>query len=206
MNITKLTEEYISKHPSIKDCIVKEIINYSALARVICDFYKIKNFDAVLIACRRYFYKLEKNIHEKKIIELVKNSKLIIRNKIIVAIMDKPKDLARIYNFQKEVKKQKGDFNLIEGEEVLTIITNLRYEQEINEQFKTWIINIEKNLVQITMLFDPKIETTSGVVNYIYGLLANKGINVLEEMSCWTDLMIILEEKDLQKAMEVLSF
>ena len=52
----------------------------------------------------------------------------------------------------------------------------------------------------------PKIETTSGVVNYIYGLLADKGVNVLEEMSCWTDLMIILEEKDLSKAMAVLSF
>lgn len=206
MNVTKLTEKYISQHPSIKDCIVKDIINYSALAREICDFYKLEKFDAVLIACRRYFYKLDKNIHEKKIIELVKNTKLLVRNKIIVAIMDKPKDLVRIYNFQKQVNKEKGDFNFIEGENVITIITNSKYEDLINSEFKTWLIQIEKNLVQITMLFSPEIEITSGVVNYVYGLLADNNINVLEEMSCWTDLMIVLDEKDLAKAMAVLNF
>ncbi|MBT3720413.1 hypothetical protein HN789_01055 [archaeon] len=206
MNITKITQKYIDDHPSIKDCIVKGIINYSALAREICNFHKTNQFDAVLIAARRYFYKVKKQVHETKIINLIKNSKLIVRNKIIVAILDKPKDLAKIYNFQKHVKKEKGDFNLIEGEEVVTIITNAKYSKIILNEFKTWLIQIEKNLAQITLIFSPEIETTSGVVNYIYGLLSDKGINVLEEMSCWTDLMIILDNKDLSKAMTVLSF
>jgi aspartokinase len=206
MNITKLSEKYISQHPSIKDCIIKKVINYSALAREICDFYKIERFDAVLIACRRYFYKLEKNTHEQKIIDLVRKTKLLVRNKIIVAIMEKPKDLAKIYNFQKYVKKEKADFNLIEGENVITIITNEKYEDFIVREFKTWILKLEKDLAQITMLFNPEIEITSGVVNYIYGLLADKGINVLEEMSCWTDLMIIIDEKDIPNAMDVLNF
>lgn len=205
MNITKKTNQYISDHPSIKDCMAKGIINYSALAREICDFYNIKNFDAALIACRRYSEKLGKNIHEKEIIELIKTSKLIVRNKIIVAIMDKPKDLGRVYKFQNKVKKQKQEFNLIEGEDVITLITNEKFEEEIKEEFNTWLIKLEKNLVQVTMIFDPKIETTSGVVNYIYGLLADSGINILEEMSCWTDLMIIIDENDLAKTMSVLS-
>ncbi len=206
MNITKISEKYISEHPSIKDCLIKEIINYSALAREICDFYRIDKFDAVLIACRRYYYKLKKKVHEKDIIKLVKNSKLIVRNKIIVAIIEKPKDLVRIYNFQKLVKKEKADFNIIEGENVITIVTNEKYQNHISEEFKSWLLKVERNLVQITLVFNPMIETTSGVVNYIYGLLADNDINVLEEMSCWTDLMMILEEKDLARAINVLSF
>jgi aspartokinase len=55
------------------------------------------------------------------------------------------------------------------------------------------------------MVFDERIETTPGVVSFIYGLLSDNGINVQEEMSCWTDLMIIIDEKNAAKAMRVLS-
>jgi len=206
MNITKLTEKYISDNPSIKDCVIKGIINYSALTREICDYHIIDKFDAVLIACRRYYWKIKKqDKHEKKIMDLVKNVKLRIRNKIIVAIIEKPRDMEKIYLFQKKVKKKKGDFNLIEGEDTITIITNKNYLDEIKELFKLKLIKINENLVQITMIFDEKIETTAGVVAYVYTLLAEKGINIYEEISCWTDLMVIIDEKDLVKAMDVLS-
>jgi len=207
MNITKLTEKYIAENPSIKDCIKKGLINYSALTRLICEKNKIDKFDAVLIACRRYFYKVKtKNTHQDEIIKLVKNVKLRIRNKIMVAILEKPKDMEKIYLFQKKVKKEKCDFNLIEGEDVIILITNSNYKSEINEKFKLQIIEINSNLAQITMIFDPDIETVSGVVNYIYGLLSENGINVREEMSCWTDLMIIIDDDDMAKTMKVLSF
>lgn len=207
MNITNLTNQYIVERPSINDCIKKGLINYSALSREICEHSSINSFDAVLIACRRYSWKIKKDeIHEKDIMNLMKSVKLRIRNKIIVAIIEKPRFLERIYDLQKKIKKEKGDFNLIEGENVLTIVTNSKYLDEIKQLFKFNLLKINKNLVQITMIFDPLIETTSGVVTYVYNLLAQKGINILEEMSCWTDLMIILDEKDLARAVEVLSF
>ena len=53
--------------------------------------------------------------------------------------------------------------------------------------------------------FDEKIETTPGVVSFIYGLLADNSNNVWEEMSCWTDFMVIIEQKDAARAMRVLS-
>ena len=120
--------------------------------------------------------------------------------------MDKPRDMEKIYMFQKKIKKDKGDFNLIEGENSITLVTNSKYSKEIKEEFKHWIIKNSENLVQIAIIFDPQIETTPGIVNYVYGLLAENGINILEEMSCWTDLMIIIDEKDLAKTMKVLSF
>ena len=143
---------------------------------------------------------------EKDILRLLKNVKIRIRNRILVAIMDKPKDMERVYVFQKKVKREKGDFNLIEGEDTLTLVTNSKYVEEVKESFKSWLIKCSENLVQIAILFDPEIESTPGVVNHVYGLLAEKGINILEEMSCWTDLMIIVDEKDLAGAMDVLSF
>jgi len=206
MSIASITKEYIDSTPSIKDCVVKGLINYSALSREICEKNKINNFDAVLIACRRYYYSLkEKEVHQDKIIDLLKNVKLHVRNKMLVAVIDKPYDMEPVYNLQKKIRRKKDDFNLIEGEDVINIITNNKYSEEISELFKHKINVLNKDLVQITMIFPPEIETTHGVVSYIYSLLSEKGINIYEEMSCWTDLMIIISEKDLSDAINILS-
>ena len=90
------------------------VINYSALARSICDYYEIDRFEAVLIACRRYVDRLQHIPREEKIVELLSQTKLRVRNKITVAILDKPRDFGKIYAFQKYVRKDKADFNLIE--------------------------------------------------------------------------------------------
>ena len=207
MSIAKQTKEYIQKNPSIVDCFKLGIINYSALSRLICDYYKIKNFEAVLISCRRIMYGLkDKEIHQKKIVSLLKSSKIRIRNKMLVAIIEKPRDMEKLYSFQKKIRKDKGDINLIEGEDVITIITNLEYEEKVKELFSLRLIKLQKNLVQLTLVFNEKIEETSGVVSYVYGLLAQNGINIKEEMSCWTDLMLIIEGKDMAKATEILTW
>jgi aspartokinase len=207
MSITKLTEQYIAEHPSIKDALKKDLINYSALSRAICDELNIKKFDAVLIACRRYFWKVKnQEPHEKNIIELLKGAKLRVRNKIAVAIFEKPRDLESIYLLQQALKKKKADFNLIEGEDAITIVTNEEYIDLLEKKFRFNILKTTKGLVQITLIFNEKIETTHGVVSSIYSLLSENGVNINEEMSCWTDLMLIIDKNDLGKTMKLLSF
>jgi aspartokinase len=142
---------------------------------------------------------------EKKVRALLKRAKIRLRNKMMVAIVEKPTDFERVYDLQKRIKRDRGDFHLIEGEEVLTLISNSDYVSDLKEAFRGKIKKVTEDLAQLTMVFDEKIETTPGVVSFIYGLLADNSINVWEEMSCWTDLMVIIEEKDAARAMHVLS-
>ncbi|MFC1691575.1 ACT domain-containing protein, partial [Nanoarchaeota archaeon] len=87
-NITKLTEKYILEHPSIKDCLKKGLINYSALTRQISKDHKIEAFDAVLIACRRYKRKLKiDKANEENILEILKKSKIETKNKIVAVVL-----------------------------------------------------------------------------------------------------------------------
>jgi hypothetical protein len=173
---------------------------------MICKAEKIKRYDGVLMACRRYSKMIKSSsalsYTQRK---LLRDAKFRLRSKMMVAIVDKMSDYDRLSMLQQKVKSQRGDFNVIEGEEALTIITNDQYYSLIKETFKQKIKRTVLGLVQLTMLFDEKIETTPGVVVFIYSLLAEKGINVLEEMSCWTDLMLILEESDAAAAMQVLN-
>lgn len=206
MNTTRLAQRYVLEHPAVRDCLAQGLINYSALARQICKRYDIKSFDAVLMACRRYARRIKTTpSNERKILELVRSAKLRIRNKILVAIIERPKQFTKLAQLQGEIRADKGDINVVEGEEMVTIITNAEYESLIKTQLKPHIKRITTGLVQIAMLFDLNIETTSGVVSYIYGLLSEHGINVLEEMSCWTDLIFVIEEADLPKAMKALN-
>jgi hypothetical protein len=60
MSIAKIVGEYIEGHAIIKECMADGLINYSALSRHIMREHGIKQFDAVLIACRRASHRAEK--------------------------------------------------------------------------------------------------------------------------------------------------
>lgn len=208
LSMSRVTQRYIREHPSIADCLERGLINYSALAREICASEQLEGaFDAVLVACRRLRAKHRERSrvqHERKIVSLIRRAKVRVHNKIAVVIVEKPPSLDRALQLQKTIREERGDFNLIEGEEVLTLVTNVDYLPRIREMFGSRIKKTTRGLVQITMLFDESLETVSGVVAYVYRLFAEHDINIREEMSCWTDIMVVIDERDIGKAMQVM--
>jgi len=209
-NITKLTEAYISEHPSIKDCIKKGLINYSSLTRQIAKDLNLelkRNFDAILIACRRYYRKVKsEETNEKGILNILKQSKVEIKNKIIAIVIEKNIFLDNLLALEKEIKKKAEVFHIIEGTSAITIVTSEDFLIEIRKLFKNKIIKENSSLIEITLKSPKEIETTAGVAPYVYSLFGEHGINIVETMSCWTDTLFVIEEKDIAKAMEILRF
>jgi aspartokinase len=207
MNIAGLTREYISQHHHLKECLRLGLINYSALAREVCSYAGTDRFDAVLVACRRLASRIKGQDSEgKRIRQLLKQSRIELKNRIVVVVIEKPRDYERLYQVQKSIKKERGDFHIIEGAHAIVIISEQKFLPLIRETFRSVILKTTQGLAQISMAFDEKIESTPGVVAQIYGLLADNGINVLEEMSSWIELMIVVDEKEAVRAMQVLSF
>lgn len=210
MNITKLTEQYISEHPSVKDCVKKGLINYSKLTRLIAADLNIdlkKNFDAVLIACRRYFSKVKKEqTAEAKILQVLKQSKVEVKNKIIVVVVEKNIYFDNLLELEKEIKKKAEVFHIIEGTNSITLVTSEDFIEKIRKLFKNKIIKETKDLVEITLKSPKEIETTPGIIGYLYSLFGENGINIMETMSCWTDTLFVIKEGDLAKVMELLKF
>ncbi len=210
MNLTKQTEDYVSSHPSIKDCLAKNLINYSKLARQIADELKVdkkSSFEAILIACRRLQEKLVKaKTNEDAIMDILKKSKLEMKNKVTAVVLQKAAHYDTLMELQKLIKKKSEIFHIIEGANALTIVTNEEFLVQINEMFKKEIIVANKNLVEITIKSPPELESTPGVVGYLYSLFAEHGINIVETMSCYTDTLFVIEEKDIPAAMQALKF
>jgi hypothetical protein len=210
VNITKLTEDYISEHPFVKDCLKKGLINYSSLTRQICLDLKLnvkKNFDAVLIACRRFYRKIKTEATmEKGILAILKNSKVEVKNKISAIVLEKDIVFSNLLDIEKEAKKFLETFHIIEGTTTITVITSSDFGKKVKQIFRNKVIKENTNLVEVILKSPKQIETTSGVISYIYSLLGENNINVFETLSCWTDTIFLVEEKDLSKVMEFLRF
>jgi len=210
MNITKLTEKYISEHPIVKDCLKKGMINYSKLTRQIAADLNIdlkKNFDAILIASRRYFMKIKSQpTLESRILKVLKQSKVEIKNKIIAIILEKNVYLDNLLSLEKDIKKKAETFHLIEGANAITLITSEDFLEKIRELFKNKIIKENKGLAEIKIKSPKEIETTPGVIASLYSLFSEHGINIIETMSCWTDTLFVIKEEDVGKVMVLFRF
>ena len=210
MSITKLAESYILEHPSIKDCLKKGLVNYSSLSRQIASDLNLnpkKNFDAILIACRRLKRKLKKeNDFEKDILKILKQSKIEIKNKIIAVVLEKDIYFENLTALAREIKKKREIFGVIEGASGITVITTEDFLELVRKYFKNRIILENKSLAQITIKSPREIETTPGTYAYLCSLLADNNINIVETLSCWTDSILLIKEEDVGKAIGLLKF
>lgn len=87
------------------------------------------------------------------------------------------------------------------GSNADTLIIN---QEDLDKIDTSEAIEIRENLVEISIITPPIVEKTPGFVQYITGKLAENNINIVEVVSCYTDTILIVEEKDAVKAYGVL--
>ena len=174
-SITKITEEYISNHPSVKDCLKNDLINFSSLSRKIAkelDLNLKKNFDAILIACRRFQRKLKnEEAAESKILRILKKSRIEIKNKVIAVVLEKGVFFGTLLNLEKDIRKKNEVFRIIDGASAVTVITNEEFLDTIRKYFKNSIIVENTRLAEITIKSPEEMETTPGAYAYLCSLL-----------------------------------
>ena len=190
IGFSKIVRKFLTDNQSIADCAQRGLINYSALARLICKETGTKKFDAVLMACRRSVGRRPKRINkDEAILQIMRRASINLQTKMVVVIIEKPKSFEKIFELQSAVNEEGGTFSLIEGEDVVTFILSEDWLAETRIAFKNRILRVSENLVRVHIRFSRKIETVPGVIAYVYRLFAEHNIN---------------EEKDMQTVSEAL--
>jgi len=119
-------------------------------------------------------------------------------DKRVLGIVKKSRYNIKTGVFVYTVKSFKGEAeHVIKGESAVTVVSFK--DLDIPD-----VIDFKKDLVEIVILSPRSIEEVPGVVNYFYSLFTQAGINIVETLSCFTDTIIIIEKKDLIKAIELL--
>jgi len=202
-----LTEKFISTHLSIKDCLKKGLINYSALSKFIAKqlgLEKKASREAIAIAAIRFKDKIENKQWENNVIKLFKKSNLEIKNNIVAFTLEKHIYPDSLLDIEREIKKDKALFFAIEGTKTITVIVQ-QQDKQLLEKLKNYTTNKKEGLSLITIT-SPGIGATPGAVAYISSLFFENGVNIEEFMSCYDDTLIVINSKDTSKIMEFLEF
>ncbi|MDR3074713.1 MAG: ACT domain-containing protein [Candidatus Methanoplasma sp.] len=207
-SLAERTRAYIDAHPSVKDCVAKGLINYSSLARTIMKDMDVGNEEAVMIACRRYAGKLNTTSdHELNILRILKDSRLEMRTKTcIVTAKNDWTVLHKMDNLFKDLWNENSIMQCVQSASAVTIIADSMLKERIVDTVGRFnIIKIRENLVEIAVKSPEKIVDTSGVIAYLITNLSDAGINIEETVSCHTDTIFIVGERDMINAYSVLT-
>lgn len=205
---SELTEKFINEHVSVKDCLKKGLLNYSALSRLIAGELGIEketSKEAILVAARRYKDKIKTCSLEDSVFKLFEESDIEIKNRVYIYTLEKNIYPDALIDLEKQIKKDKCMFFSIEGTKTITVIIQKRYMNLIEKAFKGFIVNKKEDLSIVTIT-SPGIENTTGAVSYLTGLFFENEINIFEFMSCYDDTLIVIDSKDVEKAMKFLNF
>jgi hypothetical protein len=207
LSAAELTRQYIDRHPSVKDCISKDLINYSSLSRLIMKETGIKNEEAVLAASRRYAMKLAKTDSESAITSLFEDSRLELKTKICIVVAKN--EWIVLKNLEDVVKKllaEKSTMQVLQSASAITVIAEDKNLPIIARAIgEDHIIKIRENLGEITVKSPVRIEDTPGAFAYVMSMLSEQGINLLEAVSCYTDTIFIVSREEMMRAFDILS-
>lgn len=204
-SIAERTKAYIAEHPSIKECLRKGLINHTALAREICKSMKLDSIDAVVMASTRYAARIKKQKRkEAELRKMLADAKILVRSKVLLAAWERRNDLSNLLALHDYIRKKGGEISIVEGHNLITIFTENEFADEVQKMLGSAIRLLVKDLVKITLLLPEKVTFTHGYAAYMFHLIAERGINMLGDVTSTAEHIFVIEEKDLSEALVAL--
>ena len=199
--------DHLDRQPLLRTYLRKGIVNHAALARQLAPTLGIKSEEAVEVATRRYEQQLDNSDDEALAVsKLLARSRLEMRTK--VASVTATNDwivMARLEKVMKGMLSRRAFLQVIQGIDSITIITDEDHYDSIIETIgKETIIATRRELAEILVKSPPIIADTPGVVAHVAAILSLNGINVVEMVSCHTDMIFIVDLKQIMEGYHLL--
>ncbi|HUS56981.1 MAG TPA: ACT domain-containing protein [Thermoplasmata archaeon] len=206
-SVAETTRKFIDRHPSIRDCISKDLVNFSSLSRMIMKETGVKHEEAVLAASRRYAAKLSKTDFEGAIMDVLEESRLELKTRIcIVVAKNEWVVLRNLEEIVRKILSEKSTMQVIQSTNGITVVSEDKYLPSIIRAIgEDHILSVKQNLAEITVKSPPRIEDVPGTFAYVMSMLSEQGVNLLDAMSCYTDTIFVVTREDMMRAFEILS-
>jgi len=206
-SVAETTRKYIDRHPSIRDCISKDLLNFSSLSRRIMKETGVTHEEAVLAASRRYASKLSKTDFEGEIMHVFEESRLELKTRVCIVVAKN--EWIVLKNLEETVRKilsDKSMMQVMQSTNAITVISEDKFLPSIIRSIgDDHVITVKQNLAEITVKSPARIEETPGAFAYLISMLSEQGINLLEAVSCYTDTIFIVTRDDMMRAFDILS-
>ena len=206
-SIAQQVRGYIESRPSIVDAIKMDVVNYSALARLVGKELGLRKPEAVLAACRRFPIDEVKGYREDAVKRILKKSRIETRTKVATVIVHQGVDvLQRLGDVIEELLDENRICRLIQVSQGTVVIVDDESVPRVTKKLReSQVIGVRKGLVELAVTSPESIEDTPGLLAYLSTALASRGINMVQAMSCYTDTIFLLEREDMTTAVDILS-
>ena len=210
ITVPEATKTIIERSRYLTEAMSKDLINYSSLARYIKPelektLMKPVSNAAIIMAIKRIAQDIKPKFAPLTI--FTNTPEMIVRSNLIdITISNSPtlsKKISKILDLHHT--NQKYFFTLTEGLSETTIIASQDAKDIIEENIKgETILARFENLSAITIRQPKEISYSPGVVYFFLKSLAWEGINLIEVVSTYVELTLILEDKDVNQAFAIL--
>ena len=209
MNISRAVEHIVNRHPQLQEMLARGLANYAAVAdhllpEVERETGKKPNLPAVMMALRRLADRLQE--HDTTRFDF--SSEIIMKSPLCdIAVERSPELAALLKTLYDAIDLEQGDtLHIIHGNYEMSIVTNEKHRKRVLKHLKGLkIINIEGNLVALSLRFSSEFWETPGVIARVLREFAWKSINIFEIVSTFTELSLIINEKDTTQGYNVLT-
>lgn len=187
-SVAQLVRETIHMRPSLLDALKMQIVNYSALARMLQTEIGEGSLEAVKAAIIRVSDELEaeNSLREKMVLSIIRESVVRLQDKISVIISSEELDIPYIVTAYLT-------------DSYVYVVDQTRLKNKLPDH-----VQVSSNLVALILISPPRVEETPGFVAFITSLLASREINIVEFISCSTNTVIILDQADALNAFSLL--
>lgn len=211
ITVQTAVEEIISTSPYLEEALSQKTLNLSSLARQIkprIEKRLIKNVQigAIIMALKRLENKIKND--QIKLVELINNLEdITVKSNLLEFTFSNSHELIKKQTeLLEKISDEKGIFfTLTQSIFQTTIIISASKKSDVEKIFKgeTILSNIN-HLSAITLIFPPESVKTPGAYYFILKALAWNGINIIEVVSSFTELTIILEDSFVNQAFSAL--
>ncbi|MGI0132535.1 MAG: DUF7523 family protein [Thermoplasmata archaeon] len=206
-----VTRAYIDDHPSIREALKDEIVNYTSLARKIQSERDVRNEEAVTIACRRYERGLSEDNEEMAAIRaIVRRSRLEVQSRVALIRLE---DDWEVLDALLEIGRKRlvelphrRVFQIFQGTRAITVLCEEDFLPALLPAIPDrLLLRLERGLATLAFRSLPEVAATPGVLAYMADALFRRGINCLETVSVHTDSIFVFADADVIRAYQTLS-
>jgi len=210
VSIAKIVKEIILSRPAIKECLILDVINYSALARVILKELEKENIKtsagAVKMALIRIGEDLKKEraFFEEKIKNVVAKTVIELQSDLTVITAERRAVLNNLEQLFKVMENARF-FQLTQGVETFTLVLSSEEKEKVLKIIQPKaIVDLIEEQTAIVLISPEEIIETPGIIAIMTSTLSSSGVNITQIISCHKDTIFVLNRRDAPKAYQIL--
>lgn len=205
-NVREFVWKVIDTDLALKKDISRGILNTRAVANYLIQNYKIdSSIDAVISAIRRY------NVTERKglpdVYSILRKAEIRTITKMASLSLKKNEDVTKkLSEILPNIDYEGGEvLRVLEGSKMFKIVFDKKSFSKMHESFKrSDIIDSNKNISMVEMVYPKELERVPGVFSVVSNELASHDISIIDALICSNEHIIVVDEKDVLRAFELL--